>query len=111
MTDREKLIELLKEGECSALDLVDCSYCKYDGEDDCSHQLHADVLLANGVVVREKSEWQYTDDIDEDGNIQAYCSACGAGDKHATNMVGKVPYCWKCGADMRKEKSDGTAQV
>ena len=57
-------------------------------------------------VVREKGEWQYTDDIDEDGNIQAYCSACGAGDKHATSMVGKVPYCWNCGADMRKEKNN-----
>lgn len=58
-------------------------------------------------VVREKGEWQYTEDIDEDNNIQAYCSACGAGDKHATSMVGKVPYCWKCGADMRKGENDG----
>jgi uncharacterized protein (DUF983 family) len=36
-----------------------------------------------------------------DDNLQAYCSYCGAGDTHAARMVGKVPYCWKCGADMR----------
>lgn len=44
--------------------------------------------------------WQYVDDPDEDANIQAYCSVCGAGDRHAASMVGHVPYCWKCGARM-----------
>jgi hypothetical protein len=47
--------------------------------------------------------WLYTGEIDEDGNVQANCSLCGAGDKHAESMVGKVPYCWKCGADMKGE--------
>ena len=88
MTDREKLYELI--------DDFDALSTPTDG---FRHHL-ADYLLANGVVAREKGEWEYTDDIDEDGNIQAYCSACGAGDKHATSMVGKVPYCWNCGADM-----------
>ena len=44
--------------------------------------------------------WDYVGDPDEDNNIQAYCSACGAGDEHATSMIGKVPYCWHCGARM-----------
>ncbi len=61
----------------------------------------ADHLISNGVTVQECAYWQYIeDDIDEDNNIQAYCSVCGAGDKHATSMIGKVPYCWKCGRKM-----------
>ena len=61
----------------------------------------ADYLIRNGVTVQECAYWQYIeDDIDEDNNIQAYCSVCGAGDKHATSMIGKVPYCWKCGRKM-----------
>lgn len=96
MSDREKLTELVAAflGGLSVTDITP----------PYGHENLADYLLANGVVVREKGEWEYTDDIDEDGNIQAYCSACGAGDKHATSMVGKVPYCWKCGADMRGEQ-------
>lgn len=61
----------------------------------------AEKLIANGVTVQESAYWQYIDDdVDEDNNIQAYCSACGAGDKHAINMIGKVPYCWRCGRKM-----------
>lgn len=61
----------------------------------------ADQLIANGVTVQECAYWQYIeDDIDESNNIQAYCSVCGAGDKHAISMVGKVHYCWKCGRKM-----------
>lgn len=109
MTDREKLIALLVEAEslCAAFDCFDGAVCEYAGEINGCTAFRADHLIANGVVVREKGEWQYTDDIDEDGNIQAYCSACGAGDKHATRMVGKVPYCWNCGADMRRGENDG----
>lgn len=58
----------------------------------------ANYLTAHGVTVQECAYWQYIEeDVDEDNNIQAYCSFCGAGDKHATSMIGKVPYCWKCG--------------
>lgn len=59
MTDgeREKLIELLKEGDCQALTIEDCYTCKYDNEEGCSYKRQADYLIANGVVIREKSEW------------------------------------------------------
>ena len=68
----------------------------------------ADHLIANGVTVQECAYWQYIeDDIDEDNNIQAYCSTCGAGDKHATSMIGKVPYCWKCGRKMMPQPPKG----
>ena len=65
-------------------------------------------LIAHGVTVQECAYWQYIeDDIDEDNNIQAHCSACGAGDKHATRMIGKVPYCWKCGRKMMPQPPKG----
>lgn len=68
----------------------------------------ADHLISNGVTVQECAYWQYIeDDIDEDNNIQAYCSVCGAGDKHATSMIGKVPYCWKCGRKMMPQPPKG----
>ena len=64
-------------------------------------------LVANGVTVQECAYWQYIDDVDEDNNIQAYCSVCHAGDKHATSMIGKVPYCWKCGRKMMPQPPKG----
>ena len=68
----------------------------------------ADHLIANGVTVQEWAYCQYVeDDVDEDNNIQAYCSVCGAGDKHATSMIGKVPYCWKCGRKMIPQPPKG----
>ena len=68
----------------------------------------ADIMIENGVTVQECAYWQYIeDDVDEDNNIQAYCSVCGAGDKHATSMIGKVPYCWKCGRKMMPQPPKG----
>ena len=67
-----------------------------------------DYLIAHGVTVQECAYWQYIeDDIDEDNNIQAYCSVCHAGDKHATSMIGKVPYCWNCGRKMMPQPPKG----
>ena len=66
------------------------------------------MTLKNGVTVQECAYWQYIeDDIDEDNNIQAYCSVCHAGDKHATSMIGKVPYCWNCGRKMLPQPPKG----
>ena len=44
--------------------------------------------------------WIYEEEPDENNNIQARCSVCFAGDLHATALMNKVPYCWKCGAKM-----------
>lgn len=86
MNVREKLVELLDQ---------------FIYDDWYSSEEIADRLIANGVTVQECAYWQYVkNDIDEDDNIQAYCSVCGAGDKHATSMIGKVFYCWKCGRKM-----------
>ena len=100
---REKLIKLIKEGECGALGREDCSYCKYDGEDDCSYQLLADVLLANGVVVREKGEW---DDSGRykfaNGGKAIRCPFCGACISEEEYELYFWNFCPNCGADMRK---------
>lgn len=75
----------------------------------CIHKPVCGKFLATGGHVREcehfkedrRGEWLYYGEVDENGNVNAHCSVCGAGETHAKCMVGKVPYCWKCGADMR----------
>ena len=111
MDVREKLVELLSEKcmeTCKQRKGYVCSVeeCKRSKEKCCG--FYADHLIANGVTVQECAYWQYVeDDVDEDNNIQAYCSVCGAGDKHATSMIGKVPYCWKCGRKMIPQPPKG----
>lgn len=92
MAVKEKLVELLVEPCCGLYPASEL----------------ADYLISHGVTVQECAYWQYIeDDVDEDNNIQAYCSVCGAGDKHATSMIGKVPYCWKCGRKMMPQPPKG----
>lgn len=74
----------------------------------CTHRPVCYIHRATGGVnncehYREdrRGEWLYYGEVDQDGNVNAHCSVCGAGETHAKSMVGKVPYCWKCGADMR----------
>ena len=99
MDAKEKLVELL-----GNIYLPMMAGSDTIGEYNIPHKFKreiADRLIAHGVTVQECAYWQYIDDdVDEDNNIQAYCSACHAGDKHATKMIGKVPYCWKCGRKM-----------
>lgn len=60
-------------------------------------------IPAADVVPVVHSEWDYGDEpleVDENGNVQAFCKRCGAGDVHAKRNINKVPYCWKCGAKM-----------
>lgn len=58
------------------------------------------------VVPVVHARWIYTGEMDEDGNCEANCSHCGAGDKHRADLKDAVPYCWKCGARMDGE-ADG----
>ena len=48
-----------------------------------------------------RGEWIPIGEPDKDNNQQVECSHCHAGDLHAVGV--EVPYCWKCGADMRGE--------
>ena len=59
------------------------------------------------AVEVKHGEWIYEEKPDENNNIQARCSVCFAGDLHATALMNKVPYCWKCGAEM---DGDGNAE-
>ena len=97
MPDREKLIELL--------DGFNRDLSKYAGDPkffvvDDNIEL-ADHLISHGVTVRERGRWISDGELDEDGNGQYHCSVCSAGEKHNPRV--DVPYCWKCGADMRGE--------
>jgi hypothetical protein len=58
-----------------------------------------ETLIAKGVTIQKRGRWIYGEQ-DEDNNIQANCSVCGAGDRHAVRLMHKIPYCWKCGAKM-----------
>ena len=93
----EKLVELLTNSP--KLDVLDWT---------TGWEEAAKYLIDHGVTVQECAYWQYIeDDVDEDNNIQAYCSVCGAGDKHATSMIGKIPHCWKCGRKMMPQPPKG----
>lgn len=64
------------------------------------HVGHIDALPRVDAVEVVHGRWIYEEEPDGDNNIQARCSVCFAGDKHATALMHKVPYCWKCGAKM-----------
>lgn len=55
---------------------------------------------------RKIGEWIPCGDIDAANNQDFRCSCCGSGDVHAVNV--SVPFCWKCGAIMKNEKSKQT---
>ena len=50
MTERERLIELLKNDNCPSPFVCDAN-CKYINSDNCSAERIADYLLENGVIV------------------------------------------------------------
>ena len=87
MDVREKLVEIVERASVRTLPKNTCH---------TNIVMLVNALIEEGVTVQECAYWQYIDDVDEDNNIQPYCSVCHAGDKHATSMIGKVPYCWKC---------------
>ena len=100
MTDREKLIALMRQ-----VDACICNLCD-GGEEPFNHsaEILADHFLANGVVVREKGEW--VDHCVRDWR----CSKCGEKIKKVRNVDGycyddKPNFCPNCGADMRKGKN------
>ena len=63
-----------------------------------------DFMRMNRVKIDERphGEWIDTDVTYEDtGDVERRCSNCKHGDRQSPSAV--VPYCWYCGADMRKE--------
>lgn len=107
MDEKERLIDLIRIGKLKFCDV--CDHKESLECDDCENELTAEYLLANDVVPLVHSEWDYGDEPpepDENGNVQAFCKRCGAGDVHAKRNINKVPYCWKCGAKMDGGKHD-----
>ena len=78
------------------------------------HYGHVGVEIITEVEFAPKVEavpvvharWIYYGEVNEDGNCEANCSACGAGDAHRADLKDAVPFCWKCGARMDGE-ADG----
>ena len=85
MTDRVKLVSWMLQGDVE--DEV--------SETTTQHREYiADLMIANGVVVREKGEWEYHGQVDS----VFYCSKC------KLNVSGFekrwLNFCPNCGADM-----------
>ena len=92
MADREKLdVHGRLMGLLQRTPYISCA--------DTDRQYAVNWLMNNGVTVRERGRWIQNGELDEDGNGQYHCSVCSAGETH--NPIVDVPYCWKCGADMR----------
>lgn len=109
MNDREKLIALL-ENASYQFDNRDCGEdaegCEYHCYPNCWAQFIADHLIANGVVVREKGEWEIIRD-DYDNELMR-CPVCHAEMYDGENdTVDSTPnFCPNCGADMRIEEQN-----
>ena len=73
-----------------------------DPDIDGKHFARIKEHIKNAPDAVKHGQWVYRSTTpDEDGNLEANCSMCGAGERHNIGMVGKVHFCWKCGADMR----------
>ena len=89
MNDREKLIELLENSPS-----LDTTYGDYE--------LDADWLIANGVVVREKGEWD-TVFYERNGTLSSYSHLCPKCKYFYRDIRFKGhDFCPNCGAYMRK---------
>ena len=103
MTDREKLIALLGRMSCDVIGIDSCDTCEHRYEIDCTAHAYAYYLLANGVVVREKGEWELAEfqscPLDTDQAL--VCSCCG----FAHQYDAWFNFCPNCGADMRRREN------
>lgn len=92
-----------KSAALETINEVDISDCT--DVDDIIDRVYADVASVSPVdaVPVVHARWIYSGELDEDGNCEANCSHCGAGDKHRADLKDAVPYCWKCGARMDGE--------
>ena len=99
-TDREKLINWIRYTYVS-----NPPYSHKATVDDTADAVIADILIANGVVVREKGEWEsYWDDAYLSESYR--CSRCKEdAPSKAETMHDQLltPFCPNCGADMRKK--------
>lgn len=100
LIDADKTVEDLKKNciDCNSYNGIKCRSCWVD---DARLVLEDALTIDAAPVVHAR--WIYSGEMDEDGNCEANCSHCGAGDKHRADLKDAVPYCWKCGARMDGE--------
>ena len=104
---REKLIELLYEARMMCEESY-CANCEYAYEDRCMQAMHADHLIANGVTVRAKAEWEdYMPYIKYNPNNRITKKRCSECKSKASPFMTK--FCPNCGADMRGEEHEKKA--
>ena len=105
---KEKLIELMNEAEKICWEM-DCTNCLYDDERSCGKKFTADHLIANGVVVRDKGEWDDTGRYQfMDGTKAIRCNKCGCALTVIEYQKYFYNFCPVCGADMRGEEHEET---
>jgi hypothetical protein len=94
---REKLIELLEEAPIY-----------WDEINGLDRERIADHLIANGVTVQKKGEWELHGN-DDDCGCSYFCSKCGANfDEDFFDKKGEYCFwlhCPRCGADMRGDSN------
>ena len=78
----------------------DFEECKQVGF--CADYANIEQLPTVDAVKVVHAHWIYDGD-EVDGNMQAHCSNCFAGDVHAAWKKNSVPYCWSCGAKMDED--------
>ncbi len=101
MPDREKLIELVHDGEQQCSKIL-CRNCEHFAKlAKCKANMIADRLISEGVTVRERGRWVLVDDGVLIGQGKHHeCSRCGT-----WTMPWRMSnYCPYCGADMRGEE-------
>ena len=105
MTDRDRLIELLKETEehpektCPHYLEADCFDCPYDRGEDCDREARkADFLLSNGVIVQKQGKWVSAPIKDKgyDSKTIPTCTSCGY------QSFITYTYCPECGAKLKE---------
>ena len=101
MADREKLIELVHDGEQQCSKIL-CRNCEHFAKlAKCKANMIADHLISHGVTVRERGRWEIYDD--GYGCELMYCPICKSefydGDNDTIDQLHN--FCPNCGADMR----------
>jgi hypothetical protein len=105
MPDREKLIELVHEGEqqCSKISCRNCEHFAKLAK--CKANMIAYSLISEGVTVRERGRWETTEVTEEWETVERFhhfhreCKY-----SYCDNGLGGHYFCPNCGADMRGEE-------
>lgn len=109
MLVREKMIELLDDIQRCGEDYTDCEIYGIRIPDTVSNEVVTDHLIANGVTVRERGQWETTEVTEEWETVERFhhfhreCKY-----SYCDNGLGGHYFCPNCGADMRGEE-DGNA--